>query len=368
MNVNEIVNIIKGTAHAQRGVNSFYDGDVYENWNSAEVKYGSVNVGIQNITYNSNLVTYSLIFYYGDRLLQDKKNVNSVYSDGVRVLQSIINHLNNIDGIDIPEEIMYTPFEQKFMDYLAGVYATVDIQCESELGLCDIDELDFERKPYLWLMYTYQNVMDGSDIQEIPSNMIDANGNLLINQFQYNGYLLTCEDVRNLETTAYDGTKWYYSGIDVDDFMGYRYFLYRISNQSVNHTVKQCLGLANEITTTPAVSTTLGYFYHEENRNAFLYKMYELDGKTICWHGRTQYITGVNDVSTTPKVYHYTEEDDMYTTPSNAIVRGHTLLQEGHYYRLTVKRFNHYFKSYNSGSGQYISGWIMCFDEVSEND
>ena len=45
--------------------------------------------------------------------------------------------------MDIPEQIDYTPFEQKFMDYIAGVYATVEITTESTLGLCSIDNYEY---------------------------------------------------------------------------------------------------------------------------------------------------------------------------------------------------------------------------------
>ena len=38
---------------------------------------------------------------------------------------------------------MYTPFEQQFMDYLAGVYATVEITTESPIGLCSIDKYEY---------------------------------------------------------------------------------------------------------------------------------------------------------------------------------------------------------------------------------
>lgn len=141
MNVNELINKIKQIALNQH-VKSVYDGDVYESWNSAEVKYSSVNVGLENISYDSNLCTYTVVLYYADRLLQDKANVNSIYSDGIRVLQSILNNLNQVDGVDVTFPVNYTPFEQQFMDYLAGVYATVEIVCESELGLCDIDDFD----------------------------------------------------------------------------------------------------------------------------------------------------------------------------------------------------------------------------------
>lgn len=142
MNITEIIDKIKYLTLSRQAAKSFYDGDVYDNWNSSEIKYGSVNAGLQNITYDSNLVTYTFVLYYGDRLLQDKTNVNSIYDDGVRTLQSVINGLNDEDGVDIEGEIVYTPFQQKFMDYLAGVYATVDIVCESELGLCSIDDFD----------------------------------------------------------------------------------------------------------------------------------------------------------------------------------------------------------------------------------
>lgn len=144
MNVNEIINRIRTIAIQQPGVYSVYDGDVYESWNSAEAKYGSVNIGLQNVTYDSNLVTYTVVLYYGDRLLQDKRNVNSIYTDGVRILQSTINTLNQMDNVDISTTPIYTPFEQKFMDYLAGVYTTIDIECESELGLCNIENYEYE--------------------------------------------------------------------------------------------------------------------------------------------------------------------------------------------------------------------------------
>lgn len=132
----ELVNAIKWIANQLDPVHSVFDGDVYENWNSAEVKYGSVNIGLQSITYNDHLSTYRFIFYYGDRLLQDKSNVNAIYADGVRTLQTIVNNLNSIHGVEAPEMVEYTPFEQQFMDYLAGVYATVDVTTESVLGEC----------------------------------------------------------------------------------------------------------------------------------------------------------------------------------------------------------------------------------------
>lgn len=144
MNVNELINRIYEIALSQQTVMSVYNGDVYENWNKAEANYGSFNIGLRNITYNGNFATYSFILYYGDRLLQDKRNNNSIYTDGVNVIQSVINILKQTGEADIPENVIYTPFEQKFMDYLAGVYAEVEITVDSPIGLCEMDSYDYE--------------------------------------------------------------------------------------------------------------------------------------------------------------------------------------------------------------------------------
>lgn len=140
MNVIELINKIKEISLSQSTVNSVYDGDVYENWNSGEIKYGSVNIGIESITNTGNLTTYSIILYYGDRLLQDNSNCNSIYTDGTNTLQSIINILNQADFIDIDDNVTYTLFQQRFADYLGGVYCRVDITTDSFIGNCSLND------------------------------------------------------------------------------------------------------------------------------------------------------------------------------------------------------------------------------------
>lgn len=143
MNVNELIHKICEVALSQETVKSVYHGDVYTNWNSAEVNYGSLNIGLQNITYNDQMCTYSFILYYGDRLLQDKHNINSIFTDGVNTIQSVINLLDTGD-MDIESNVVYTPFEQQFMDYLAGVYAQVNITTQSPIGLCSMDAYEYK--------------------------------------------------------------------------------------------------------------------------------------------------------------------------------------------------------------------------------
>lgn len=144
MNTVELVSLVKDIGLSQELVKTVTDGDVYENWNTTEIKYGAVNIGIQNISYQSQQSVYNLILYYGDRLEQDKSNLNSIYTDGLNALQSIINILYQLDNVDIDDNVLYTPFEQKFADYLAGVYCSVAIRVDSSIGLCSVDEYNWK--------------------------------------------------------------------------------------------------------------------------------------------------------------------------------------------------------------------------------
>ena len=158
MNVNQIINLIREVAISQTMVNSVYDGDVYANWNKLDVKYGSVNVGLKEITYDikrgQNI--YSFILYYGDRLLSDNSNSNDIYTDGIRVLQSIINNLNNQSNLDVVidmDNITYYPIypygfyqpndDNTYQDLIAGVNVEIDVTVPSELDACTLDNYEY---------------------------------------------------------------------------------------------------------------------------------------------------------------------------------------------------------------------------------
>lgn len=143
MNTIELINRIKNIALSQGTCYSVYDGEVYDNWNSGEIKYGSVNIAFERISYDSNLCNYSMILYYGDRLLQDKSNFNQIVTDGINTLQSVINILNKEVNIDISDSVEYTPFEQKFSDYLAGVYCQFTLTTDSSIGMCEMDNYEY---------------------------------------------------------------------------------------------------------------------------------------------------------------------------------------------------------------------------------
>lgn len=145
MNIYQLNENIKNIASSITTVNSVFSGDVYENWGNGEIKYGSVNVGIENVSYEGNLTTYSIILYYGDRMLQDGSNEYQIYTDAINTLQSIINVLNEFSLVDISIPVQYTPFQQQFADYLAGMYCRVDVMTDSPIGKCAMDEYDTDK-------------------------------------------------------------------------------------------------------------------------------------------------------------------------------------------------------------------------------
>ena len=136
-------------------VKSVCDGDVYSNWNTTELKFASVNVAIENISRTENQITYDLILYYGDRLLQDESNANAIVADGVNVLQTILNSLD--EELEVNTPIQYTPFAQSFADYLGGVYCRVTIAADFALGNCLMDEA-----PSLPIYHLTLNVNDAN--------------------------------------------------------------------------------------------------------------------------------------------------------------------------------------------------------------
>ena len=143
MNLVELTQVLIDTAKRIRTVHSVFKGDVYTNWNSSEVKYGSINIGLEQVqTEGTDMMAYSFVLYYADRLLQDNTNEYQIYDDALTNLQSIVNTLNMIEDVFIEDEIIYKPFNQKFMDNLAGMYCTVRIKVPSELAACGIDDFD----------------------------------------------------------------------------------------------------------------------------------------------------------------------------------------------------------------------------------
>lgn len=127
MNFREFYDKVKKYAQLTKTVESFYEGDVYVNWNSLNIQYGSFDVNINYIRRTGNFDIVNCTFYYGNKLLNDSSNVFQVQSDGYNAIINVINHLREDFEIEDYEEIQVYPFFQQFSDILAGAYADLNI-------------------------------------------------------------------------------------------------------------------------------------------------------------------------------------------------------------------------------------------------
>ena len=127
MNFQSFYDTVKQIALNTRTVESFYIGDVYTNWNSLNIIYGSFDVNINYIRRVGNFNIVNLSLYYGAKLKNDSSNIFEVQSNGYNVIINVINHLKENFEIEDVEDVQIFPFWQQFADVLAGCYADVNI-------------------------------------------------------------------------------------------------------------------------------------------------------------------------------------------------------------------------------------------------
>ena len=132
MNFQNFYDTVKQIALNTQKVESFYEGDVYTNWNSLNVTYGSFDVNINYIRRSGGYDVVNVSFYFGDKLKNDSSNLFQVQTDGFRVIMNVINHLKDEYEIEDYGEVQIHPFFQQFSDILAGCYADVNVHVPVE--------------------------------------------------------------------------------------------------------------------------------------------------------------------------------------------------------------------------------------------
>ena len=140
MNFQNFYDTVKQIALNTQKVESFYEGDVYTNWNSLNVTYGSFDVNINYIRRSGGYDVVNVSFYFGDKLKNDSSNLFQVQTDGFRVIMNVINHLKDEYEIEDFEDIQIHPFFQQFSDILAGCYADVNIYIPVEDTCANFDK------------------------------------------------------------------------------------------------------------------------------------------------------------------------------------------------------------------------------------
>ena len=136
MNTVNLYRYIKSITDQMPLVHSYSNKSVYDYWNTEEVKYGSVAFSVKSVSAREDTTSYNGILYFGDRLLEDRSNVEDIYADATTTLQTILNTLAESDVVEVSYPISITYFEQKFADQLAGAYADVNLIVRGDVG-CD---------------------------------------------------------------------------------------------------------------------------------------------------------------------------------------------------------------------------------------
>ena len=140
MNFQNFYDTVKQIALNTQKVESFYEGDVYTNWNSLNVTYGSFDVNINFIRHSGGYDVVNVSFYFGDKLKNDSSNLFQVQTDGFRVIMNVIGHLKDEYEIEDFEDIQIHPFFQQFSDILAGCYCDVNIYVPVEDTCANFDK------------------------------------------------------------------------------------------------------------------------------------------------------------------------------------------------------------------------------------
>lgn len=124
-------------------VHSYSNQTPYEYWNTQEVKYGSVIFAVKTVRTQNNIAKFDCVLYYGDRLNETGSNRDSVQSDALGVLESIVSRLNCSDRVEyVTYPFQTTLFEQKFADNLAGAYTNISIDLPATGNCCDYNLLN----------------------------------------------------------------------------------------------------------------------------------------------------------------------------------------------------------------------------------
>ena len=127
MTLLEIIELIKEAALSQPNVNAFSEGSIYDYMNAnPDISYSVVFLTQQTHRETEGFMHYSFYIFYVDRLQSDlDSNRALIQSGGMRVLSNIIRTVcDNLD-IEVPD-VTYVPYNQRFADECAGVYASVE--------------------------------------------------------------------------------------------------------------------------------------------------------------------------------------------------------------------------------------------------
>jgi len=129
MTLQEVIKVFEAVASQQPSVNMIVRNDIFRLNSKADAKYGVFGwtQGQHSTSADSSMFTYSFVFFYVDRLKNDKGNEIEVQSVGIQTLDNILRRLDEA-GIYVGSTYNFQTFNQRFLDECAGVFCNVSLQ------------------------------------------------------------------------------------------------------------------------------------------------------------------------------------------------------------------------------------------------
>ena len=137
MNLYDVLNKLSNIASNHKLIGSYHNGDVYRIMNSAKNTYPVVVFTVDSLQNYQDYSTLNAYMYFIDRLTDDEDNKINIQTNGINVINDIINKLCEINEISVPTPLQYTFFTEKFGDMCCGVYANVSIQFNNYSNCCN---------------------------------------------------------------------------------------------------------------------------------------------------------------------------------------------------------------------------------------
>ena len=128
MTLFDIIRNLQAIAAQEPSVRSVSDGDIYDALNAAvDIKYGVFHITQDTHTTNGDLDVWGLNLFFIDRLLDNGENRLSIQSAGITILENVLKNFADTFGAEYMNNIVYTPFTQRFKDNCAGVFCKISI-------------------------------------------------------------------------------------------------------------------------------------------------------------------------------------------------------------------------------------------------
>ena len=125
MILSELNMLLVNVARSNYLVNDAFVGDVYT-INGKENRFGCfVATPMTALKQDIGYIRYTYVLYYIDRLTKAEDNIDFVQSDAVTLLNGVIDFIGE-QGIEVESGYEFTLFRQKFSDWCAGAYVSVN--------------------------------------------------------------------------------------------------------------------------------------------------------------------------------------------------------------------------------------------------